>query len=172
MKLAAELANQSTAATMISMRRMTATEFAADCSEVAQAFLHDSRFWGKAELAMWLMGPYSRVAHNVSDVPESARPSLREIDVTTIEDIIDAAHDEVCEALTLLDDTDLATASLLMNTMIDSGFVAAFVDANGNEGWTPTTKAHRLADRVLSLIVASFMTSRSVVREIPLAIAA
>ncbi|AKU97529.1 hypothetical protein AKJ09_04193 [Labilithrix luteola] len=172
MKLAAEIAAQSTAATMISMRRTTASEFAADCYDIAQAFLHDSRFWGKAELAMWLMGPYSRVAHNVSDAPESARPSLREIDVTTIEDIIDAAHDEVVEALTLLDETDFATARLLMNTMLDSGFVAPFVDTNGNEGWTPTTKAHRLADRVLSLLVAAFMTTRSVVQEIPLAIAA
>lgn len=157
MTLANDLATDSTVDTVFALRRANARTLASDCHDVGRAFIEESAYWGKAELAMWLLGPYSQLAQDVRDIAPCSRPSLRQIDVLTIENVIDNARAEVLHALERLEDPE--TASDVAFTMIAAGFVAQTVDTRGVAGWVPTTAARRLADRVLSLFVAAFMST-------------
>lgn len=142
--------------TVLALRRGHARSLAFDCLEAATAFMEEAPYWGKAELAMWLLGPYSQVVQDMHEAPQSARPSLRQLEAEEVERLIDGAHAEVREALARLEDAE--TASDVAFAMITAGFVAPTVDRDGTDGWAPTTAARRLADRVLSLFVADFMT--------------
>lgn len=143
--------------TLVALRNGADTyTVAAACREAALSFVNDAPYWGKAELAMWLLGSYSFAAVDVGDEnAPTSRPTLREIDVRTVHDLIDRARAEVLDSLEQLRDGD--GAANIAFKMISSGFVARSVDADGVAGWVPTTKARRLADRVLSLFVADCM---------------
>jgi hypothetical protein len=166
---AAATDSDSTVDTIFALRRTTGRSLASDCYDVGRAFVDESPFWGKAELAMWLLGPYSQVAQDVREVAPASRPSLRQIDVCTVQQVIANAHAEVLYALQRLEDPE-AAADLAFE-MIAAGFIAQTVDANGASAWVPTTAAHRLADRVISLFVADFMT-RVFSADVELALAA
>lgn len=125
------------------------------CREAALAFVNESPFWGKAELAMWLLGPYSQAAHRVSSGPEQAPPALREIDAVEIEHLLACARGEVMDALDCLRDPEHAARTVF--AMVASGFVVACQDGHGGQGWVPTMTARRLADRVLSLFAADYL---------------
>ncbi len=156
--------------TVFAVRNRAAHHLASDCLEAGQAFMEESAYWEKAQLAMWLLGPYSAVAQNVEALPPSSRPQMRHIDANTIANVIDNARAEVEFKLERLHDP--LTSSDVALTMIEAGFVAPIVDANGAGGWAPTTTAHRLADRVLSLFVAAFLSQvmgRVSLHQMPLA---
>lgn len=133
------------------------------CREAAIAFLRESDRWGKAELAMWLMGPYAMVAHYAptyaqrrsGEAMRHAPPLLREIDARMVERVIATARAEVMEALD--GTTDAQGALDFALRMIAAGFVARCMDLRGTSGWVPTTDARRLADRVLSLLAADYL---------------
>lgn len=133
------------------------------CRTTALAFLNESLYWGKAELAMWLMGPYGQLTRYVS--PSSRRrggadaptpPLMREIDARMVDRVIRAAHDEVMSTLTRLSDAEAAASFAF--TMLASGFVARCEDRGQVAGWVPTSDARRLADRVLSLFAADYLS--------------
>lgn len=136
---------------------------AAACREAALAFLNESAHWGKAELAMWLMGPYAQLTQYV---PSSSRPKtgevtrpapmLREIDARMVERVIKSAREEVFAVLAETSSEE-GGASFAF-TMLSSGFVARCEDSRGTQGWIPTTDARRLADRVLSLLAVDYLT--------------
>jgi hypothetical protein len=134
------------------------------CRDAATAFLRESRRWGKAELAMWLMGPYAMVAYYAptcerrrsNEAKRPTPPLLREIDARMVERVIAAAHTEVRDALDGI--TDAQGAADFALGMIAAGFVARCVGLDGTSGWVPTTDARRLADRVLSLLAADYLT--------------
>ena len=137
------------------------------CREAATSFLRESHRWGKAELAMWLLGPYAVVAHHAPTYArrlngEAARPLpplLREIDARMVERVIEAAHTEVLQTLDGI--TDAQSASAFARRMFSAGFVAPCMDLRGTAGWVPTTDARRLADRVLSLFAADYLARPS-----------
>lgn len=142
--------------TVYALPRETGMGFVADaCREAAVAFVNESPFWGKAELAMWLLGPYSQAAHRVNNTPEQAPPALREIDVQEIEKLLACARAEVIDALERLRDPEQAARTVF--AMLASNFVVACQDGNGGQGWVPTMTARRLADRVLSLFAADYL---------------
>lgn len=142
--------------TVYALPRETGMGFVAEaCREAALAFVNESPFWGKAELAMWLLGPYSQAAHRVNNTPEQAPPALREIDLAEIEQLLANARAEVVDALDRLRDPEQAARTVF--AMIASGFVVACQDGNGGQGWVPTMTARRLADRVLSLFAADYL---------------
>ncbi len=133
-----------------------------DCRAAALAFLNESSHWGKAELAMWLMGPYGQLTQYVSQYSrrrsgEFARqaPLLREIDARMVHRVIKNAYDEVMAAIERTCDPE-GGASFAF-TMLAAGFVARCEDHGHVAGWVPTSDARRLADRVLSLIAADYL---------------
>jgi hypothetical protein len=133
------------------------------CRNTALAFLNESLHWGKAELAMWLMGPYGQLTQYVSPFSrrrsgEQARtvPLMREIDARMVERVIRTAHEEVMSTLTRISDAE-GGASFAF-TMLAAGFVARCEDRGQVAGWVPTSDARRLADRVLSLFAADYLS--------------
>ncbi len=151
--------------TILTLPEQTGSLAIADaCRTSALAFLNESDRWGKAELAMWLMGPYAQLTQYVAPLAQRksgefvARPVplLREIDVRMVERVIRSAHDEVTATLRRVNDVE-ASATFAF-TMISSGFVARCEDAGRVAGWVPTSDARRLADRVLSLLAVDYLT--------------
>jgi hypothetical protein len=150
--------------TILTLPRQTgALAIAAACRETALAFVNESEHWGKAELAMWLMGPYGHVTQYVGEYAvrrsgEFARPVplLREIDARMVDRVIRNARNEVLSTLAQMSDPE-AGASFAFS-MMSSGFVVRAEDANRVAGWVPSTDARRLADRVLSLFAADCLT--------------
>ncbi len=142
--------------------RTPSVAIAAACREAALAFVNESSRWGKAELAMWLMGPYSEVTQFIDPSstrhPSSERPVplLREIDVRMVERVIRSARKEVLETLARLSQAE--ESATFAFSMLASGFVVRAEDRNGRVGWVPTTAARRLADRVLSLFAVDYLT--------------
>ena len=135
------------------------------CRTTALAFMNESKFWGKAELAMWLMGPYAQLTQYVAPIAQRrsgeyvARPVplLREIDVRMVERVIRSAHEEVTKTLDAVADTEAASSFAF--AMISAGFVARCEDKRKVPGWVPTSDARRLADRVLSLFAVDYLTN-------------
>lgn len=151
--------------TILTLPEQTGSLAIADaCRTSALAFLNESDRWGKAELAMWLMGPYAQLTQYVAPIAQRKSgefvsrpvPLLREIDVRMVERVIRSAHDEVTATLRRVGDVE-ASASFAF-TMISSGFVARCEDAGRVAGWVPTSDARRLADRVLSLLAVDYLT--------------
>jgi hypothetical protein len=133
------------------------------CRATALAFLNESLHWGKAELAMWLMGPYGQLTQYVS--PFSRRrageractpPLMRDIDARMVDRVIKTAHEEVMTTLARMGDAE-GSASFAF-TMLAAGFVARCEDRGQVAGWVPTSDARRLADRVLSLLAADYLS--------------
>ncbi len=137
---------------------------AAACRSTALAFLNESDRWGKAELAMWLMGPYAQLTQYVAPIAQRrsgeyvARPAplLREIDVRMVERVIRSAHEEVAATLRHLSEAEVSASFAF--TMLSAGFVARCEDRGRVSGWVPTSDARRLADRVLSLLAVDYFT--------------
>lgn len=132
------------------------------CRVTALAFLNESGRWGKAELAMWLMGPYGQLTQYGSPLARGrdgdgpgAVPLLREIDVRVVGRVIRSAHEEVISTIKRIGDPE--GAATFAFTMLASGFVARCEDLSQTIGWVPTTAARRLADRVLSLLAADYL---------------
>jgi hypothetical protein len=140
-----------------------ALALASACREAALAFMNESQYWGKAELAMWLMGPYAQLTQYV---PSGSRtqsgefqkpvPLLREIDARMVDRVIKSARAEVLATLQRMADVE-GGASFAFE-MLSNGFVARCEDKRRTQGWIPTTDARRLADRVLSLFAADYLT--------------
>lgn len=135
------------------------------CRSTALAFLNEAPHWGKAQLAMWLMGPYGQLTQFVSPFSRRRRgsgelvrsaPLMREIDARMVDRVIRNAHDEVMRTLKRSCDPD-GGASFAF-TVLAAGFVARCEDKGRVAGWVPTTDARRLADRVLSLLAADYLT--------------
>jgi hypothetical protein len=147
--------------TIVTLPNQTgAYAIASACRDALLAFLNESQHWGKAELAMWLMGPYAQVAaYGDSTRPGSGErvvPLLREIDARMVQRVITTARTEVFSVLERLADSEGAATFTL--SMLSSGFVVRCEDQRTIKGWVPTTGARRLADRVLSLLAVDFMT--------------
>jgi hypothetical protein len=150
--------------TILTLPQQTGSLAIADaCRVTALAFLNEALHWGKAELAMWLMGPYGQLTQYVS--PFSSRrsgehvrtaPLMREIDARMVDRVIRAAHDEVMSTLSRIDETE-GGASFAF-TMLAAGFVARCEDRGQVAGWVPTSDARRLADRVLSLFAVDYLS--------------
>src|SRR6185295_17952761 len=158
MNAAAVVSYDSNLDTILTLPDQTATFTVANaCRETALVFLNESQRWGKAELAMWLMGPYAQLTQYV---PVCSRkksgevvrpvPLLREIDARMVERVITSARAEILATLGRMSDVE-GGASFAF-TMLSAGFVARCEDSSGQSGWIPTTDARRLADRVLSLL--------------------
>jgi hypothetical protein len=139
-----------------------ARSIAADCRDTALTFINTSQGWGKAELATWLIGPYTQLARygsvytrRKSGEISTRAPLLREIDARMVDRVVHAAREEVLGTLAQLAGAE-AGASFAF-TMISAGFVVRCEDIRGAAGWVPTTDARRLADRVLSLLAVDYL---------------
>lgn len=161
---AARVATESNVDTILTLPEQTgAVALANACRETALELLNDGDHWGKAELATWLMGPYSQLTQYVS--PHKTRrnaevqrpvPMLREIDARMVDRVLKNARAEVLEALRSTYDAEGGAA--FASTMLSNGFVARCEDRSRVAGWVPTTDARRLADRVMSLLAADYLT--------------
>jgi hypothetical protein len=125
--------------------------------ETALSFMNEGEHWGKAELAMWLMGPFATCTQYVGRRSAAPLPVLlREIDARFVDRMIAAARRAVTDRL----ERELATRTVgnFAFDMIEDGRVARCQDARGIDGWVPTATARSLADRVLSLFAADYLT--------------
>ncbi|MBS2012052.1 MAG: hypothetical protein JST00_04145 [Deltaproteobacteria bacterium] len=161
---AARAVNESNVDTILTLPEQTGSVALANaCRETALELLNDGQRWGKAELATWLMGPYSQLTQYVAgrgqrNAAEPVRtvPMLREIDARMVDRVLKNARLEVLEALKSTYDAEGGAAFAF--TMLSNGFVARCEDRSHVAGWVPTTDARRLADRVMSLLAADYLT--------------
>lgn len=140
----------------------TAAMLAEDCRDVALAFLDESENWGKAQLAMWLIGPYSRVTQmgqrltkRAGDAPRPMPPLLRDIDAYRVDRLIASARERVIGVLMQMVDPQFSANFAF--EMMNAGFVVRCEDQYGVAGWVPTNEARHLADRVLALIAVDYL---------------
>lgn len=136
---------------------MTAAEIARSCREVAMEFMNNSSQWGKAELGMWLTGPYVMVTQNASRGDGGTVwpvPLLRDIDARLIERMIASARAEIIEGLRRI--AVDGSASFVLRALI-AGAVVRCQDGVGEPAWAPTGEPTRLADRVLSLFAVDYL---------------
>lgn len=164
MHLKIAMACESNVDTILTLPRQTGSHaIATACRETALAFINESGFWGKAELAMWLMGPYAQVTQYVQtfEARQSGEflrpvPLLREIDARMVDRVIRSARAEVLETLIKMSNPEGAASFAF--TVLSSGFVVRCEDSRRVPGWVPSPDARRLADRVLSLFAADYLT--------------
>jgi hypothetical protein len=139
----------------------TVEDVAEACRTAALSFINESGPWGKAELALWLMGPYAQLAHSESyrDREPAGFPSggllLRDIDARFVDRFTMTARDEVLRTVRSLHDPRQAEAFIWR--MLETSFIAPCEDHLGANGWIPTPRAIRLADRVLSLVATDYL---------------
>ena len=135
------------------------------CREAVHSFIGEAESWSKGDLTNWLVGVYARLTYDTeTDGLVSAEPvrcdalldDLEGLDVQTLQRVIWHAHTEVVETLESLE--SLSGVAEFTLSMFSIGFVSPFADASHGVGWVPTTRARRLADRVLSLVAAEFLT--------------
>src|SRR5207302_9908445 len=82
-----------------------------------------------------------------------------EIDARMVDRVIKSARAEVIATLRRM--TEVEGGASFAFSMLSSGFVARCEDSRNVQGWIPTTEARRLADRVLSLFAADYLTRPS-----------
>jgi len=163
--------------TILTLPRGTgALAIAAACRDTAIAFVNEAEHWGKAELAMWLMGPYAQATQYAPDITSRrsgelvrAVPLLREIDARMVDRVIRSARAEILETLGGMAEPEGAASFAF--SMLSSGFVVRCEDSRNVAGWVPSPDARRLADRVLSLFAADYLT-RPVAYELELTVCA
>lgn len=135
-------------------------EIARQCRETAVQFMNESSTWGKAELAMWLAGPYALLTRHVKKEEGPTlmgdAPLLKSIDVRVVDRVIRAARAEVHEALMQVS-ADQSSAFVLRALI--AGTVMRCEDADRAPAWAPVGGASmRLADRVLSLFAVDYLS--------------
>lgn len=133
-------------------------DMARSCRETAVQFMNESSSWGKAELAMWLSGPYALATRHAKkeSLPSIAAdiPLIKQIDVRLVDRVIRLARAEVLENLSpLLSDQ---SSSFVLRALI-SGSVARVEDGYREPTWAPAAGTTRLADRVLSLFAVDYL---------------
>ena len=146
--------------TLVLAELARASSIADACRDAAVLFLEDATAWSKAELAMWLVGPYASLTRHASfpphwTTPVRARSLLAEVADHRIEAVVRRAHAEVVETIQRLKTARVAVS--FGQTMLARGYVVRFQDQCGATGWLPTNHARRLADRVLSLVAAHLL---------------
>jgi hypothetical protein len=137
---------------------ISGADMARDCREAAVQFMNEGSSWGKAELAMWLEGPYALLTRYARKETQPSLagdgPLLKQIDVRLVDRIIRAAHTEVLENLRQL--CREASASFVLRALI-AGSVARVEDGYREPTWAPAAGTARLADRVLSLFAVDYL---------------
>lgn len=146
--------------TLVLAELARASSVADACRDAAVLFLEDATAWSKAELAMWLIGPYASLTRHTSFPPDWTNPVrakslLAEVADHRIEAVVRRSHAETVETIHRLRTARVALA--FGQTMLARGFVVRFRDQCGATGWLPTNHARRLADRVLSLVAAHLL---------------
>lgn len=148
--------------TILTLREpSTAPALAAACRDAGLTFLNDAPHWEVGELTGWLLGPYTQLTRNSrrSLTPAPATrfdPALNVgIDPRMLARAVRAARIDILQTLVRARDPEAAASWVFTN--LSAGFVTRCVDRFGDAAWAPTTKATRLADRVLSLFVADYL---------------
>jgi hypothetical protein len=141
---------------------LSVTDIAEQCRETALMFVNESAPWGKAELALWLLGPYGATTRHErtskrfdsGPVPR-ATPMLRDIDARFVERFIASAHAEVLHALRGMRDEEFAVSFAFR--MMAADYVLRCEDSHRTPGWVPSSRPTRLAERVLSLVAVDYL---------------
>jgi hypothetical protein len=141
---------------------LSVMDIAEQCRETALMFVNESAPWGKAELALWVLGPYGGATRHErtskrfdsGPVPRTV-PMLRDIDARFVDRFISAAHGEVMEALSNMRDEEFAVSFAFR--MMSAEYVVRCEDSEKTPGWVPSTRPSRLADRVLSLFAVDYL---------------
>jgi len=141
---------------------LSVTDIAEQCRETALMFVNESAPWGKAELALWLLGPYGgatrheRTSKRFDSGPvPRAMPMLRDIDARFVERLISSAHAEVMHALLCMRDEEFAVSFGFR--MMAADYVLRCEDSHRTPGWVPSSRPTRLAERVLSLVAVDYL---------------
>jgi hypothetical protein len=128
------------------------------CRETAMQFMNEASGWGKAELAMWLAGPYAMATRFAKKEQEPSLtggvPLIKEIDVRLVDRIIRTARAEVLENLGQV--VADQSSSFVLRALI-AGSVARVEDGYSEPTWAPAAGTTRLADRVLSLFAVDYL---------------
>lgn len=141
-------------------RGLSAMSIANEARDTGLSFINESTYWGKAQLALWLMGPFEHLSrHAAAGRARSGvtrKPiMLRDIDARVVDRVIATAREEVLQTLGRLSDPHLATE--FVYGMLAANFVLRCEDARHAVGWVPTGEARRLADHVLSLFAVDLL---------------
>lgn len=127
--------------------------------ETALEFMNGAPHWGHAELAMWLLGPYVRCTRYAAERAPSGEISppvlLRDVDARFVDRALRVAHASVFDVLR--GEVEDGKVGTFASEMAAAGFVVRCEDDRGPDGWLPTMKPRRLAERVLSLFAADYL---------------
>jgi hypothetical protein len=126
---------------------------ASDWRDAALRFISESHHWGKAELAIWLLETSGMFVGRSPSADEVRLDSVH-IDARLIEQMLENARQEVLAAL----DEDPATVAF---SAIAKEHVIRCTDEQDVSGWAPSGNVRRLADRVLALLAADYLTRPS-----------
>jgi hypothetical protein len=139
------------------------SRIADECRQAALAFVNGARAWNKSDLARWLSGPYSRATSHVAHVPrvpvdhEPIELIGSTIDPELLARILAHTYETVVETLRAAANPEYADAITRM--AVSNDLVVQCEDEHGTQGWAAVSRPRVvLADRVISLVVADFLT--------------
>ena len=134
------------------------------CRSAALGFVAGARDWDKREIAEWLTSQYRPLVIGMTQSAYKLTPAYgtlkavgsRRVEDEDLRDVVCSAQSEVLDMLrTIVERPSLATGRFL----IASGLVTRCMDDRGMVGWVPVARARmRLAERVMSLFAADFLT--------------
>jgi hypothetical protein len=131
---------------------------AAACRSAFLLFARQAGIWGKREVAEWLTNHYAKATCLDEEPAPSERKPSQSVQPEALQWLMRAARIQIIQcAEELLEHGEDAP---FLSRLVAHGFVVPVRDAAGVEGFAPTRKpAMTLADRVLSLLAADFLTS-------------
>lgn len=127
----------------------------ADCRHAALTFVNGLvGAFEKLDVALWLTGPYARaVRHARGGERVPALASAPAVSESAVREVVLRARTEILAELS--DAVDHGGVVPFTDRMVQAGFVAKTVDADGVVVWVPVDPPRiRLADRVRSLLAA------------------
>ena len=152
---------QSSAATPVLLPHTTTTpEVVALCRHAGLAFVNGAERWSKRHLTDWLSGAYRDCAGagRTSSGSWSPIPLLEEIDARMVVRLLQVSSAEVRDVLTKVAAEGGHSFGAAMR---DSDLVRPCRDLAGRIGYVPTYGARRLAEMVLALFGADYLTRPS-----------
>ena len=125
------------------------------CRRAALSFTNGAELWTKADLAAWLVGPYTQATRGGSLPPSSrsGRGARRSIEPAAVDELLADAHVRV---LTVLENVAISrNKSSFAHHLVAEHALVRVADAAGVAGWMPVAAPRmRLAYRVLTLFAA------------------
>jgi hypothetical protein len=131
---------------------------AAVCRSAFLLFVRHSDTWGKGELADWLTNHYAKATFLDEEPAPSERKPSQSVQSGALQLLVRKARLEIIQGVEEL--LEHGEDAPFLSRLALYGYVVPVRDAAGADGFAPTkARSMTLADRVLSLLAADFLTA-------------